>query len=87
MYPAAAECNVKFAGNVAGVDCREITRIRAYSQGGDPEYAVYTYSYYLVQTVPYKGGIPGPTWRRCATNQISGSGAHRRHGSCDIQPW
>jgi hypothetical protein len=87
MYPAAAECWTTIPGNLAGVTCGTITKIRAVSQGGNPEHAIYSYSFILNQTLPYKGGIPGNTWRWCATNQISGSGAHRRHGSCDPQPW
>jgi hypothetical protein len=86
MYPAYAQCWTTSGGSVSGYECKnpDGAKVRAISTGGTPEHAVYTYSFRIEQTI--RGHrIFSTLW--CATNQISGSGAHRRHGSCDIQPW
>jgi hypothetical protein len=87
MWPATTDCFPSSAGASLGYDClNKGTKIRAISTGGNPEHAVYTYSYDIVGKEPFKG-ITFFRARWCATNQISGSGAHYRHGSCEIQPW
>jgi len=88
MWPASAECWVTSAGAFAGYRCLNPTghKIRAVSNGGNPEHAVYTYSFQIEAEAPRTGFKPFSA-RWCATNQISGSGAHRRHGSCEVQSW
>jgi hypothetical protein len=87
MYPAGSEFWTTSAGAVAGWRClHQGTKIRAINTGGNPEHGAYTYAYDIEFKPPYSPFVLGVKhW--CATNQISGSGAHRRHGSCDIQPW
>jgi len=87
MYPASAECNLTTAGTLAGWSCGDITKIRAVNYGGNPEHAAYSYSYQLHWESPIYGALFQQNKRWCATNQISGSGAHKRTGSCDVQPW
>jgi hypothetical protein len=46
--------------------------------------SAYTYSWHITGTIrgyQFFSGI----W--CATTQVSGSGAYRRHGSRSLQPW
>jgi hypothetical protein len=87
MWPASTECWTTWAGAVTGYNClNQGTKVRAVSNGGNPEHAVYTYSFQIEGVVPGRD-IVFFKERWCATNQISGSGAHRRHGSCDPQPW
>jgi hypothetical protein len=88
MWPASAHCWVTTAGAASGYKCLDPggVKVRAISNGGSPEHAVYTYSFRI------EGRLPGTDYaffstRWCATNQISGSGAHVRHGSCEVQPW
>lgn len=87
MYSAGADCSITDAGRVAGWSCGPIAKIRAISTGGSPEHGAYTYSYIFDWVSPIWGDVLKSQKRWCATNQISGSGAHRRHGSCEIQPW
>ena len=86
MWPASAQCWISSAGALVGYRCAdpEGVKIRAISTGGNPEHGAYTYSFRIEGVLH---GIKFFSERWCATNQISGSGAHRRHGSCDIQPW
>lgn len=88
MWPASAQCWMTSAGSASGYRCLdpEGVKIRAASVGGNPEHANYTYSFRIEGRDPLKA-IAFFSTRWCATNQISGSGQHRRHGSCDVQPW
>jgi hypothetical protein len=86
MWPASAQCWISSAGALVGYRCvdPEGVKIRAVSTGGNPEHGVYTYSFRIEGVFQiYK--FFSERW--CTTNQISGSGAHRRHGSCEIKPW
>lgn len=88
MYEAGASCVPTSWGLKSGWSCGAVEKKRAISTGGNPEHGAYTYTYVILWQNP----IPTLSWDKsskfwCATNQISGSGAHKRTGSCDIQPW
>jgi hypothetical protein len=90
MYPAYASCQTTAAGASLGWACldRDGVKVRAISQGGNPEHAVYTYSFRLERSTIFKGvRIVLASTKWCASNYVSGSGAHYRNGRCDIVPW
>jgi hypothetical protein len=87
MYEAYPGCHITPAGTVMGWTCAAKEKIRAVSLGGNPEHAVQTYSYSFIQYAAIKGGIPISSARWCASNYLSGSGAHYRNGRCDLVPW
>jgi hypothetical protein len=88
---SSASCDTTFVGDSTGFKCLDPYghEVRSVSYGGNPEHSEYTYSFRIKQTGPGPGGITitwySSTW--CASNAISGSGAHRRTGSCDVTQW
>jgi len=88
MYPASASCLPSALGSTLGYECSDPngTKVRAFSLGGNPEHAVYTYSFTIKHVPPFTGQVLWST-RWCSSNYISGSGAHKRTGSCDLQAW
>lgn len=86
MYPAVHECAPTSAGSIAGYDCASVQKIRAYSLGGNPEHAVYSYSWVIKGKDPVKA-ITFFSKTVCASSYVSGSGAHYRNGRCDLVPW
>jgi hypothetical protein len=86
MYPATTDCAPTKGGAFEGYGCYNKTKVRAYSLGGDPEHAVYTYSY-LIQGKDPIHAITFDSKTVCMSNYVSGSGAHYRNGRCDLVPW
>lgn len=91
MYPANAHCKPTTFGTGRGWHCKnpDGTKVRANCYGGNPEHCAYTYSFDIYREIwlPVIGGWTVQEDRWCLTNQISGSGAHYRHGSCDHRAW
>jgi hypothetical protein len=87
---ASASCTVNALGSTYGFKCLDPNgvQVRSVSYGGSPEHSEYTYKYRLEQSRSIKGikiTFWSSTW--CTSNAISGSGAHRRSGSCDPIVW
>ena len=88
MYTADVSSRVTDFGGTFGWHARTPEKVRAYSTGGNPEHAVYTYRFGFYRIIPFKGvGIQVQNKDWCSTIQISGSGAAFTHGSCSIQNW
>jgi hypothetical protein len=90
LYPAYAHCLPTLFGEGRGWTCdnpnghKELVKCF----GGSPEHCGYFYSFDIHRDVATKIGpfaIQHDVW--CAGNQVSGSGAHVRHGHCSPQPW
>lgn len=92
MYPANAHCTATSFGLSRGWHCSnpDGTKVRANCYGGSPEHCAWTYSFDIYREIWVP--VIGTIWRVqedrwCLTNQVSGSGAHYRHGSCDRKAW
>jgi hypothetical protein len=87
IYPAHfTYCWPSSAGALVGYRCEnpEGSKVRANCYGGNPEHCAYTFSWHVTGTITgYQ--FYSDIW--CATTQVTGSGAHKRHGSCSLQPW
>jgi hypothetical protein len=88
MYPADASCQVPAFAGTLGWSCNGPSKIRAYSTGGNPEHAVYTYKYRFERWIPIKGvlvNVQNVEWY--STIQISGSGSCFTHGRNLLLDW
>ena len=86
MYAASTDCAPTSEGAFGGYRCDHVTKVRAYSLGGNPEHVVWTYSWLILGKVPTKD-VYFFSKTVCASNYGSGSGAHYRNGRCDLVPW
>jgi hypothetical protein len=93
MDPPDAYCKVTTLGRIRGWACDNPDGhavFPAKRTGGNPEHGAWIYSFTIHQSVyiPWLGEvvkIRDDRW--CAGNQVSASGAHKRHGRCSLQSW
>jgi hypothetical protein len=93
MDPPNAHCHVTLFGLGRGWRCANPDGHPVFPgrrTGGNPEHGAWIYSFDIYREVwaPIVGEIVRVQEDRwCAGNQVSASGAHKRHGHCSLQSW
>jgi hypothetical protein len=88
MYAADASSRLTNVAVTLGWHKDAPEKVRAYSSGGNPEHAIYTYRFHFYRIIPIKNvGVQIQQKDWCSTLQVSGSGAWFTHGGCEPRSW